>query len=66
MNLKKKTKDTAKNLVIRLNEDGIPVELLSGELAVEQRASVIKRFRDGQAKMLVTTNVAARGLNFIT
>ena len=46
---------------MRLNEDGIPAELLSGELVVEQRADVIKRFRDGLSKMLVTTNVTARG-----
>jgi len=46
---------------VRLNEDGIPAELLSGELVVEQRADVIKRFRDGLSKMLVTTNVTARG-----
>ena len=46
---------------MRLNEDGIHAELLSGELVVEQRADVIKRFRDGLSKMLVTTNVTARG-----
>ena len=28
-----------------------------------QRASVIQRFRDGLAKMLVTTNVTARGID---
>jgi ATP-dependent RNA helicase DDX19/DBP5 len=39
----------------------VPCELLSGELDVMQRASVIKRFRDGLSKMLVTTNVTARG-----
>ncbi len=58
-----KTRKTARDLTVRLNEDGIPVELLSGELAVEQRASVIKRFRDGQSKMLITTNVTARGID---
>lgn len=42
-------------------EDSVPCELLSGELDVMQRASVIKRFRDGLTKMLVTTNVTARG-----
>lgn len=36
---------------------------MSGDLVVEQRASVIKRFRDGLSKMLVTTNVAARGID---
>jgi ATP-dependent RNA helicase DDX19/DBP5 len=55
------TRKTARDLTTRLIEDGIPVDLLSGELAVEERASVIKKFRDGQSKMLVTTNVTARG-----
>lgn len=57
------TRKTARDLTVRLNNDGIPAELLSGELAVEQRADVIKRFRDGQSKMLVTTNVTARGID---
>lgn len=37
--------------------------LLSGEMQVEQRAAVIDRFRDGKEKVLVTTNVCARGQN---
>lgn len=57
------SRQTAKDLTVRLNDDGIPAELLSGELAVEQRADVIKRFRDGLSKMLVTTNVTARGID---
>lgn len=35
--------------------------LLSGEMMVEQRAAVIERFREGKEKVLVTTNVCARG-----
>lgn len=50
-------------MVTRLVQDGIPCELLSGELDIEQRASVIQRFRDGKSKMLVTTNVTARGID---
>jgi ATP-dependent RNA helicase DDX19/DBP5 len=49
--------------VVRLREDGVPSELLSGELDVSQRASVIKRFRENSFKMLVTTNVTARGID---
>lgn len=57
------TRKTARDLVVRLTEDGVPCELLSGELDVVQRASVIKRFREGKCKMLVTTNVTARGID---
>uniref|UniRef100_A0A7N6FK59 RNA helicase n=1 Tax=Anabas testudineus TaxID=64144 RepID=A0A7N6FK59_ANATE len=34
-----------------------------GEMQVEQRAAVIERFRDGKEKVLVTTNVCARGID---
>nr|XP_014341151.1 PREDICTED: ATP-dependent RNA helicase DDX19A-like [Latimeria chalumnae] len=43
--------------------DGHQVALLSGELLVEQRAAVIQRFRDGKEKVLITTNVCARGID---
>ena len=44
-----------------LSREGHQVALLSGEMQVEQRAAVIDRFRDGKEKVLVTTNVCARG-----
>lgn len=44
-----------------MTKDGHAVALLSGELAVDQRASVIGRFRRGIEKVLITTNVSARG-----
>lgn len=49
--------------MVRLSEDGVPCELLSAELDVFQRAAVIQRFREGKSKMLVTTNVSARGID---
>lgn len=39
------------------------VALLSGELDVTQRATILKRFRDGKERVLVTTNVCARGID---
>ena len=41
--------------------EGHAVALLSGELSVEDRATVIHRFREGLEKVLITTNVSARG-----
>ena len=41
--------------------EGHAVALLTGELQVEQRAAVISRFREGKEKVLITTNVSARG-----
>lgn len=55
------TRKTAGWLAGELSREGHQVALLSGEMQVEQRAAVIERFRDGKEKVLVTTNVCARG-----
>ena len=55
------TRRTAGWLAGELSREGHQVALLSGEMQVEQRAAVIERFRDGKEKVLVTTNVCARG-----
>lgn len=57
------TKRTAQDIAVQLRKDGISVELLSGDLDVEQRAAVIERFREGKSKMLITTNITARGID---
>ena len=48
-------------LVEKMTKDGHAVALLSGELTVEDRIQVLDRFRDGLEKILITTNVMARG-----
>ncbi|XP_007118141.1 ATP-dependent RNA helicase DDX25 [Physeter macrocephalus] len=57
------TRQNAKWLTVEMMQDGHQVSLLSGELTVDQRASVIQRFRDGKEKVLITTNVCARGID---
>ncbi|ERE76494.1 ATP-dependent RNA helicase DDX25-like protein [Cricetulus griseus] len=57
------TRRNAKWLTVEMMQDGHQVSLLSGELTVEQRASIIQRFRDGKEKVLITTNVCARGID---
>lgn len=44
-----------------MTKDGHAVAILSGDLTVEQRISVLDRFRAGLEKVLITTNVLARG-----
>lgn len=44
-----------------MTKDGHAVAILSGDLTVEQRISVLDRFRGGLEKVLITTNVLARG-----
>lgn len=42
---------------------GFPAETLNGDLAQDARERVIARFRNNQIKVLVATDVAARGLD---
>ncbi|XP_068589098.1 ATP-dependent RNA helicase DDX19A isoform X2 [Cebidichthys violaceus] len=57
------TRKMAAWLASNLIAEGHQVALLSGQMAVEQRAAVIERFRKGQEKVLVTTNVCSRGID---
>ncbi|KAJ8320890.1 hypothetical protein KUTeg_002477, partial [Tegillarca granosa] len=57
------TRKTASWLAEKMTKDGHAVALLSGDLTIEQRAAVINRFRDGKEKVLITTNVTARGID---
>lgn len=42
---------------------GYPAEMLHGDLSQAMRDRVMHRFREGQAELLVATDVAARGLD---
>ena len=55
------TRRTAHWLAEKMTKDGHAVALLSGDLDIAQRAAIINRFRDGKEKVLITTNVSARG-----
>ncbi|KAJ6658683.1 hypothetical protein lerEdw1_019843 [Lerista edwardsae] len=57
------TRLNARWLFWTLTNDGHQVALLSGELTVQERATVIQQFRDGKDKVLITTNVCARGID---
>ena len=46
-----------------LEERGYPVETLHGDYAQEHRDRVMGRFRSGKARILVATDVAARGID---
>ncbi|KAK0166981.1 hypothetical protein PV327_004436 [Microctonus hyperodae] len=57
------TRRTASWLAERMTKDGHTVGILSGDLTVEQRIAVLDRFREGIEKVLITTNVLARGID---
>ena len=57
------TRKAASWLSQKMSQDGHAVALLSGEITVEQRIAVLNRFCDGKEKLLITTNVCARGID---
>ncbi|XP_040398520.1 ATP-dependent RNA helicase DDX25-like isoform X2 [Cygnus olor] len=57
------TRRSADWLSVEMSKDGHKVAMLTAELTIVQRANVIQRFRDGKEKVLITTNVCARGID---
>jgi ATP-dependent RNA helicase RhlB len=56
-------KDKNISIAARLFEYGEDAELLSGDVAQEKRLKILDRFRDGKTRILVATDVAARGIH---
>ena len=52
-----------RDLVRDLYSYGVDAELLSGDVPQEKRLKVLERFRTGQTRILVATDVAARGIH---
>jgi len=61
-----KRRDTAEKIEARMSAEGHKVASLTGALDGDQRDSVFQRFRSGDAKVLITTNVLARGIDVQT
>ncbi|ASK68443.1 MULTISPECIES: DEAD/DEAH box helicase [Shewanella] len=57
------TRDAADTLVKELNLDGIPSEVVHGEKAQGSRRRALREFMSGKVRVLVATEVAARGLD---
>jgi ATP-dependent RNA helicase DeaD len=58
-----RTRAETGELANELARRGFPAEALSGDLSQELREQVLERFRQGFIKVLVATDVAARGLD---
>ena len=58
-----RTRATAEQLEARMSNEGHQVASLTGGLEGSARDAVIDRFREGNAKVLITTNVLARGID---
>ncbi|HET6387808.1 DEAD/DEAH box helicase [Hyphomicrobium sp.] len=57
------TREAVKRTHARLSERGFSAEALSGELTQNERTHALQALRDGRARVLVATDVAARGLD---
>lgn len=57
------TKRAAAFLKDKLVRDGHAVGLITGDLPVEDRTYVLKRFKEGDERVLIATNVLARGID---
>jgi ATP-dependent RNA helicase DeaD len=58
-----RTKKTASELTIQLQESGNNVDEYHGNLSQIQRERLVQRFRDGKINLVVATDIAARGLD---
>ncbi|KAL9108839.1 MAG: hypothetical protein Q9187_008247 [Circinaria calcarea] len=58
-----KRRDTAAEIERRMTAEGHKVASLTGAYEGQQRDAIIDAFRMGQAKVLITTNVLARGID---
>ena len=58
-----RTKNDAQDIAKHLQRDGIDCDALHGDLSQAQRDSVMNAFRAKRLKVLVATDVAARGLD---
>jgi ATP-dependent RNA helicase RhlE len=58
-----RTKHGADKVVRGLNKDGIAAEAIHGNKSQNQRERVLANFRNGRVRILVATDIAARGID---
>lgn len=58
-----RTRLATAGLANELTARGFPAEALNGDMSQDARIQVLNRFRNNQSKVLVATDVAARGLD---
>ena len=57
------TREDTATVASFLDKQGLDVQLLSGELSQARRSQVMKKVKAGEVKFLVSTDVAARGID---
>lgn len=58
-----RTRQDCRDIASKLVRDGFDADSLHGELSQAQRDHVMQKFRDKSVKLLIATDVAARGLD---
>ncbi|XPV76833.1 MAG: DEAD/DEAH box helicase [Desulfovibrio sp.] len=58
-----RTRDRAQQIGQKLEGQKFPAGYIRGDMAQDKRERVLQKFRDGSIKILVATDVAARGLD---
>jgi ATP-dependent RNA helicase DDX19/DBP5 len=58
-----RTRKIATWLAEKMAKEGHSVCLITGEATIEQRIHVLDRFREGKEKLMITTNLCARGID---
>jgi ATP-dependent RNA helicase DeaD len=58
-----RTRISAKSVAEHLSKAGYNADALHGDLSQDQREYVTRRFREGSVRVLVATDIAARGLD---
>lgn len=56
-------RETADNIAKRMTAEGHKIDSLHGKLDFKERDQTIDNFRNGKAKVLISTNVIARGID---
>ncbi|MFL2679816.1 MAG: DEAD/DEAH box helicase [Alphaproteobacteria bacterium] len=58
-----KTKHSSKRIYLKLQKDGLSVNAIHGNVRQNKRISILNNFRDQKFRILVATDIAARGLD---
>ncbi|MFH0923077.1 MAG: DEAD/DEAH box helicase [Candidatus Micrarchaeota archaeon] len=58
-----KTKESVKELNLKLFKTGLKTRMLHGDFDAERRDKAINAFRKGKTKIMIATDVAARGIH---
>jgi ATP-dependent RNA helicase RhlE len=61
-----RTKHRAERVAEQLQRAGYPVTSLQGDLSQQRRQAALEAFRNGSVKILVATDIAARGLDVLS